>query len=164
VDTLSLILDHLAKRSDCILLPSSGLPTLPSPCRCPPDLAWFYSQCGGAELFGSAHDRRYRIPSPSRFTQIGAAIYNAPMPDPRQHTWFTLADVQDGDYIAIDCHPARLGYCYDVFHETASELAHCRVLALSFTEFLTRAAECGDSAWWLEDDYQGYGFADSLPW
>jgi cell wall assembly regulator SMI1 len=111
-------------------------------------------------MFGQPSDPRYRISSPEDFVEIGMAIYGEPMGRPPQDSWYSLADVQDGNYIAIDCHPARLGLCYDIFHETASDLGNCRIIARSFSEFLQRAALSGDDAWWLGDRFEMYGYAD----
>jgi len=73
-----------------------------------------------------------------------------------------FAHVQDGNYIAIDCQPDRLGYCYDAFHETIDELSYCTIIALSFTELMNKAAEAGKTAWWLERGFDNYGCADQL--
>ncbi len=74
---------------------------------------------------------------------------------------FTEVD-EDGNYIAIDCNPSRLGYCYDAFHETIDLLDHCKVIARSFTELMNRAAEAGDNACWLGDKFDTYGYANEL--
>ena len=70
--------------------------------------------------------------------------------------------MQDGNYFAIDCHPSRLGNCYDAFHETIDLLDYCKVIARSFTELMNRAAEDRDNAWWLDEKFKGYGYADKL--
>lgn len=156
-------LDTLQRRDDCAFEATAGLPTLPSGLLLPPDLMSFYRRFGGGRMFGPRSDPRYTIPAPSAFVPIGIAIFGAPITKPPQDAWYTLADVMDGNYIAIDCHPARLGLCYDVFHETAHDLRYCTVIARSFTEFMHRAAACGNEAWWLGDRFPMHGSAAELP-
>jgi hypothetical protein len=52
-----------------------------------------------------------------------------------------------------------LGRCYDCFHETFGSPGYCSVIALSFTELLNRLAEAGDTAFWLDEHFRGYGDA-----
>ena len=163
------ILDDIQKRHDCVLQPATRLPTLPIGLELPPDLARFYSRFSAARLFGSTSDPRYQlldprysIQPPEGFVQVGQVIYGEPMYGPTPPSWFALADVRDGNYIAIDCCTARSGYCYDVFHETADCLGYCKVIAHSFTEFMNRALEAGDEAWWLSDKFGTYGYADQF--
>jgi cell wall assembly regulator SMI1 len=113
-------------------------------------------------MFGPPSAPRYQILPPEGFVQIGIAIYGHPTHEPLQESWFALADVQDGNYIAIDCHPARLGLCYDAFHETIDDLDYCKIVSRSFTELMNRAADSGDEAWWLGDKFEMYGYADKL--
>jgi hypothetical protein len=156
------ILNELAARGDCTFRAATRMPALPDGLQLPPDLATFYSHFSEARLFGDASDPRYHIPPPDEFLQIGIAIYGQPTSQPVQRSWFALAHVQDGNYIAIDCHPSRLGYCYDAFHETIDLLDYCKIIAHSFTEFMNRAIEAGDDAWWLSDRFETYGYADKL--
>jgi antitoxin YokJ len=93
------------------------------------------------------------------FVQVGMAIIGEATGDGVERSWYALADVQDGNYLAIDLHPQRLGRCYDCFHETFGEPGYCAVIALSFAELLNRLAAAGDSAFWLEDDFHSYGDA-----
>jgi hypothetical protein len=156
------ILNELQSREDCIFRPATGLPVLPDGLILPPDLAAFYSRFSEAKLFGNPADPRYHIQPPAEFVQIGMAILGEPTSQPLQQSWFALAHVLDGNYIAIDCHPSRLGYCYDAFHETIDDLNYCRVIARSFTELMNRAAAARDEAWWLGEGFEGYGYADKL--
>ena len=154
------ILDELQGRKDCVFLPSAGLPTLSEGLRLPDDLRRFYERFSEARLFGDRSDPRYHIPPPGEFVQIGFAIYSQPTSNAVQRSWYALAHVRDGNYIAIDCAPSRLGYCYDAFHETLDDLSYCGVIARSFTELMNVAAAAGDSAWWLREGFKGYGHAD----
>jgi hypothetical protein len=160
--TLDDILNDLQSRDDCIFRLASGLPALPVGLHLPPDVAAFYSRFSEAKLFGGSSDPCYQIPAPEEFVQIGIAIHGQPTSAPVQRSWFALAHVQDGNYIAIHCSPSRLGYCYDAFHETIDLLDHCKVIAHSFTELMNRASEAGNEAWWLGDRFETYGYADKL--
>jgi len=142
---------------------------LPHGLQLPQDLKEFYSRYSEAKLFGDYFeqfqdivDPRYHILPPERFVQIGIAICGELSEEPIQHSWYALADVRDGNYIAIDCHPDHLGYCYDAFHETIDSLDYCKVIAHSLTELMNRAAESGDEAWWVNDSYETYGYADQF--
>ena len=157
---LDQVLDEMQRRDDCNFVSATRLPALPSGLLLPTDLAVFYRRFGGGKMFGKPSAPRYRILSPEDFVEVGMAIYGEPIGKPPQDSWYSLADVQDGNYIAIDCHPARLGLCYDVFHESASDLAGCQVIARSFSEFMHRAALSGDDGWWLGDRFEMYGNAD----
>jgi len=156
------ILDELQARHDCHFQPATRLPELPDGLLLPDDLQAFYSRFSEARLFGNFYDPRYHIQRPEEFVQIGVAILGNESREPIQRSWYALAHVQDGNYIAIDCHPDRLGYCYDAFHETIHLLDYCQVIARSFTELVNRAAATGDDAWWLRNDLKMYGYADQF--
>jgi hypothetical protein len=151
------ILDELQFRDDCTFRPATRLPELPQGLRLPDDLSAFFGRFSEARLFGHPSDPRYHIPPPEEFVQIGIAILGQQTTEPVQQGWYTLADVRDGNYIAIDCHPSRLGYCYDAFHETIHLVSYCKVIAHSFTELMNIAAAAGDDAWWLKHGFKGYG-------
>lgn len=160
--SLAEIMTELQARNDCLFGPGSELPTIGAGLVLPADLREFYSRFSEARLFGEKDDPRYRILPPGEFVQIGEAIYGQETSHPFQRSWYALAHVRDGNYIAIDCHPDRAGYCYDAFHETVDQLDYCGVIALSFTELMNRAAEAGDEAWWLGDRFRLYGNADAI--
>jgi hypothetical protein len=162
MQSIATVLNKLQSRKDCTFRPATRLPKLPRGLALPPDLEQFYTRFSEAKLFGHPSDPRYHILPPNEFLQIGFAIYGQPTTEPLQQSWYALAHVQDGNYIAIDCHPDRLGYCYDAFHETVDDLSYCQVIAHSFTELMDRALEAGDHAWWLDAKFKGYGYADKL--
>jgi hypothetical protein len=159
---LSAILSELRARSDCTFQSATRLPDLPNGLTLPEDLKAFYQEFSEARLFGDPSDPEYTISKPEEFVQIGVAIMDELSSNPVQHSWYALAHVQDGNYIAIDCHPDRLGYCYDAFHETIDDLSYCTVIARSFTELMNAAISAGDSTWWLEEDFEGYGTAEEF--
>ena len=156
------IFDELQSRDDCTFRPPTGLPKLPEGLRLPDDLSAFYARFSEARLFGHKSDPRYHILPPEEFAQIGIAICGEETSEPIQKSWYSLAHVQDGNYIAIDCGASRPGYCYDAFHETIRLLSYCKVIARTFTELMNIAILAGDDAWWIEDGFQGYGYADKL--
>lgn len=162
------VFENLRSRSDCAFRPPTGLPKLREGHQLPDDLRWYYSQFSGAELFGERDDDApdlfgptYRLLPADKFIQIGHAICGEESALPIQKSWYSLADVQDGNFLAIDCHPARLGCCYDAFHETIDDLSYCNVIALSFTELMNVAVKSERNAWWLEPN-AGHGYADKL--
>ena len=77
-------------------------------------------------------------------------------------SWYTLADVQDSNYVAIDLNSPD-GQTYpviDCFHETLGWLGdYHKIVALSFTEFLQRALDGDRMLYWLAADFKGYGDA-----
>jgi hypothetical protein len=160
------VLDGLVARGDCTFGRSRGLPVLPEGLKLPADLAMFYARFGEARLFGRASDSGrisnplYHFLPPNAFVQIGLAIIGEETPEPLQRSWYALAHVQDGNYLAIDCYPRRLGYCYDAFHETVCDPSYCKVIARSFTELMNVAAEEENRAWWLTRER--YGYANAL--
>ncbi len=156
------VLEELQARSNCVFKPGNLLPSVPEGLRLPRDVATFYSRFSEARLFEKPGDSRYRIVRPAEFVPIGQAILGRASCVPLQYSWFALADVLDGNYLAIDCDPDRLGYCYDAFHETIERLDYCKVIARSFTELMNRALEAGDEAWWLGERFETCGYADRL--
>jgi hypothetical protein len=160
INSFDEIIAELESRPDCWFRPTTGLPGIPAGLSLPPDLAAFYERFSEARLFSDdGHDPRCRIVAPATFIQIGEAITGQPPADGIERTWYALADVRDGNYLGIDLLPARLGRCYDCFHETYGEPGNCRVVALSFTELLNLLAQSGDHAFWLDEDFTGYGDA-----
>ena len=153
------IITDLGSRVDCHFHPGTGLPNIPSDLRLPSDLAAFYARFSEAQLFGDKSDPRCHLLSPDEFIQVGAAMMGQVTKEGIERSWYALAHVQDGNYVAIDLLPTRLGWCYDCFHETYGELGDCKIISLSFTEFLNRLAEAGDGPFWLEPGFDGYGDA-----
>ena len=159
------VLECLRLRDDCLFHPASCFPKIPTGLQLPADLTEFYRRYSEALLFCrrdmklKLQDSRCHVLPPNQFVQIGKAILNEET-TAVQASWFSLADVQDGNYFAIDLAPSRLGRCYDCFHESF-EPADCKIIALSFTELLNRFAEAGDDCWWLAEGFQGYGYGNS---
>jgi hypothetical protein len=153
------LIDRLRSTRGCQLLPPTGLPKLPRGIKLPSDLRYFYKEAGGAVLFGRRNSPT-RILPPEKIERIDFAIIGEGFArGPFKH-WFALADVQDGNYLAIDLNPRFHGHCYDAFHETFAMPGYVAIVASSFTDLLERllAAE-GRCSYWLEDDFQNLGEA-----
>lgn len=162
--TLQEIIADLSSRIDCHFHRGAALPLIPAGLQLPQDLALFYASFQEAWLFGDRADSRCHILPPSDFVQVGAAITGQATHHGLEKTWYALAHMQDGNYVAMDLLPARLGWCYDCFHETYGEPGECQVISLSFTEFLNRLTENREAPYWLEPDFDGYGDAyDKTP-
>jgi hypothetical protein len=154
------IVAELRGRPDCHFRPATRLPVLPPDLRLPPDLAAFYERFSEARLFISDRgEARCSIQSPEELVQVGQVILGCPTVEGIERSWYAVVNVCEGDYVAIDLLPERLGRCYDCFHETYGWPGYCTVIALSFTELLNCLAEMDDWLFWLDDAFQGYGDA-----
>ncbi len=156
------IVTELQSRSDCHFQPATRLPIVPPDLRLPSDLVAFYERFSEARLFGAAYDPRCHVLPPEQFVQVGEAVLAEPTTVGVERSWYTVAHVQDGNYFGIDLLPARLGWCHDCFHETYGIPGYCKVIARSFTELLNHVMEAGDHAFWLDEDFPGYGDAYDL--
>ena len=77
--------------------------------------------------------------------------------------WFAIADVVDGNYVAIDLNHEHLGLCYDAFHETFAMPGYVNVIASSFTDMLERLLNHKeDSTYWIQDEFKPLGEAFAL--
>lgn len=146
-----------------LLNPPHGLPLVPSALVLPLDLRRFFEVAGGCVVYGQRPCSAARIVPPEEFQRIDVAISGEEIvPGPFEY-WFTIADVADGNYIAIDLHPDHQGLCYDCFHETFTFPGEVRVIADSFSDLLHRLLRHDkDSAFWLEEGFQPLGDAFSL--
>lgn len=153
------IIKELAAWPDCEFEPSAGLPSIGAPLRLPDDLAAYYSQYGEARLFGK-NSPAYRIVPPDDFVQVNYAVLGEwADEDSPESSMYALVDLLDSNYVAIDLAPERCGLMYDVFHETVGDLRRYKIIAKSFTEFLSGAANAHGRAWWLDPYFVGYGYA-----
>ena len=154
------IIAELQNRADCHFRPATRLPAVSPGLELPPDLIAFYKRFSEARLFSDdGYDPRCHILPPEQFVQVGEAIMGEPTTKAIEHSWYALADVRDGNYFGIDLLPQRLGRCYDCFHETYGDPGYCAVIALSFTKLLNHLAVAGNEAFWLAEDFPGYGDA-----
>jgi hypothetical protein len=129
----------------------------------PEDLVRFYTQCNGAYLFEKP-DSPYFILPIERLRRTRVDIYGEDEDRWGPATWYSVCDVQDGNIVAIDTRTVRGETCWfiDCFHETFLERGYCKIIALSFTEFLSRALKSQSPHFWLAD-FKGYGDARETP-
>lgn len=157
---LDKVIAELQSRADCHFRPATGTPLIPADLRLPADVVAFYKWFGDARLFSDdGLSPRCRILPPEQFVQVGDAIMGEPTTVGIERSWYAIADVCDGNYLGIDLLPSRLGWCYDCFHETYGCPGYCKVIARSFTELLNCFSKAGDSVFWLNQDFRGYGDA-----
>jgi hypothetical protein len=119
---------------------------------------------GGALLFAehtcAGHQR---ILGPDEIRRIDEAITGERFATGPFPSWFAIADVRDGNYIAIDLNPDHYGLCYDAFHETFAMPGYVDVIASSFSDLLWRLlSHTEDSTYWLQDDFKPLGEAFAL--
>jgi len=158
------LIERIRNTPGCRVKPPSGMPSLPEGKTLPTDLGAFYELAGGASLFGDEFGgARAWVVAPQEFVPVAEAIIGEPITSGPFPWWFAVADVQDGNYIAIDLNPAHQGLCYDAFHETFTEPGHVSVIASSFTDLLERLLNHGnDSTYWLQDEFVALGEAFAL--
>jgi hypothetical protein len=74
----------------------------------------------------------------------------------RARRWIAVADVQDGNYLALSVESGHAGEVIDCFHETVGAPGQSAIVALSFTEMLEGLLASRD-CFWLADDRPRYG-------
>ena len=164
MDDIPSILDAIRHTPDCTIRPPCGLPSLPEGVSLPPDVRAFYELAGGALLF-SAHvcAGHVRILNPDEFQRIDLAITGEQFERGPFSNWFAIADVRDGNYIAIDLDTEHFGLCYDAFHETFAMPGYVNVIASSFSDLLRRLLNHKeDSTYWLQEGFVSLGEAFAL--
>lgn len=128
----------------------------------PEDMKEFYHRYKTVILFDGEWGATYRFVSVNKMKNTGFDIYgDSANPDeffwPR--AWFTVCDVLDGNYIAVDL-SSRKGNEYnyiDCFHETYGIPGGSQVIAKSFKELLERSLENGEQQFYLKEGFKGYG-------
>jgi hypothetical protein len=144
---------------DCRVFPPCGLPNIEPRYQLPKDVWEFYRLCGGLVLFEHAQYSVQVVP-PQEFVPANPVIVGERCEYDRSADWHIFAHHEGGDYLTIDLNPARLGLCYDSFHETHGLVGDCPVIGRSFTETLACLVENrGDYWYWLKDDHEPLGDA-----
>lgn len=101
-----------------------------------------------------------RIVGPSEFVRANPEIVGAESPDDISDSWYILARGGSEEAISIDCSTERIGRCYDSFWDRHGVVDECRVVALCFTELLTRLFDRQGGYWyWLDEGAPAYGDA-----
>ena len=153
------LIDIVRSLPDCVVLAPLGQPTLRAGDELPEDLREFYQKCGGVRLFTSA---RYPIDivRPDEMTRANPEIVARECPDDISDAWYVAARGGSEEALSIDCHPERLGRCYDSFWDRHGVVGDCAVVATSFSDLLERLVDARGGYWyWLEDTFVGYGDA-----
>jgi hypothetical protein len=149
----------IRSRSDCLVFPTAGLPNVAAGHRLPDDVADFYAECGGADLF-VGKEFSVRICTPDRLVPSNLEIVGEQVPDDITSSWYVVARGGSGECLSIDLHPDRLGLCYDSFHEVHGVAGSSPVVARSFTELVRRLLAGDGGHWyWLEPGWSPLGDA-----
>lgn len=153
------LVSRIADEPSCRLFPPAGLPDLTGGLSLPRDLQIFYSLCGGADLFvGAAYN--FRVLPRTEFRNANETLLGDRFTDDLSSSWFLVAREGPEQHISIDLAPARLGRCYDSFHETHAVRGSCPVVATSFTTLLRHLFDArGERIYWLADDFAALGDA-----
>jgi antitoxin YokJ len=161
--TVEEIIDTLKNRDDCVVNAPAGLPAVRDDLSLPADLLEFYELTGGITIGDGSEGSPITILGPAierlDRTSAGESFESGPF-----EYWFALADVDDGNYLAIDLHPEHSGKCYDTFHETFPFPGHVDIIASSFTDLLNRQVQQPMEAghYWLDESFESKGDAFSL--
>lgn len=144
---------------DCTVHAPVGLPLLREPERLPEDLARFYSLCGGVALFAGA-DYAIDVVGPSDFVRSNIAIRGCDDATDISSSWYIVARAGAQEAISVDCSSERLGRCYDSFWDVHAIAGSSAIVALSFTELLTKLVAGEGGHWyWLADPRNVHGDA-----
>lgn len=169
MNSINAILDEAVRRGTWELSPPCGIPVfekdLAIELTLPNDVIEFYTRCGGliANKDGVCGSWM-RIVSPAEFQRIDSVIMGGEMfaTGPFQF-WYAIADVEDGNYLAIDVGKDFNGKCIDAFHETFAMPGYVNVVASSFADLLLRILNHPeDSAFFLQDDFVPLGEAFAM--
>jgi cell wall assembly regulator SMI1 len=127
----------------------------------PEDVKEFYRRYETVKLFTYKGGWQYRFVPISEMRITGLDIYGKYYENDGPSSWFTICDVMDGNYIAVDLASKKDNQWnyIDCFHETYGVPGECKVIAKSFVELLERCLHSGDTHYYLEKDFQGYGDA-----
>lgn len=157
--TLAETLQLLRERSDTVLHPPVGQPHIVGTSRIPDDLSQFYRLTGGIELFPTT-DTPLTIQAPLGLRAANPEILGETISADITADWYVIATGRTGEYVTIDLSAERAGRCYDSFVDRHGVAGSCPIIALSFTEFLTRCAHAsGSRRYWLETGFRPYGDA-----
>jgi hypothetical protein len=156
------LIEEIRHTPYCIVHPPAGLPALREDHCLPDDLYQFYELCSGVRLFDDSSlldmlgpddpEPEGFLPSPLNIIPPGEIVLTnlrifdfddseefQPPEDDLSWFWYVIGNRYDSvsSLVSIDCHPTRLGWCYDSYwvqHPYQSS-----IVAHSFTELLTHA-------------------------
>lgn len=158
-ETIEVLLNRVAATSDCIVRPANGRPIIREPHMLPDDLARFYDLCGGIILFPNASCSASVVPA-HEVVPANPVIVGKQIEGDISASWYILADDLNGDYFTIDLSRERLGRCYDSFWDSHAQVGDCKIVAESFTDFLSRMLNNAGRHWYfLQSDFVSLGDA-----
>jgi antitoxin YokJ len=162
------LIEIIASKKNCVVHTPAGLPKVGNNFNLPEDVIEFYTLCGGVELYNDS-DFPYTVLPPNKVKPSTPIIFGAEgmnefkrdlAGDDPTNNFFTIVEDDNGDYLVLDLDSERLGFCYDAFHENYGSPGDMPVIALDFTELLTRLVENeGKDIYWLDGDFNPYGDA-----
>lgn len=153
------IISKVNMMPDCIVYRPKDIPDIEERYILPSDILEFYTLCGGVTLFAGSNYEVNFVP-PDRFVPSNLVIIGERCEEDMTSDWFIISNNGSGQYISIDLNKQRLGKCYDSYYDRYGVVGECPVIALSFTELLTRLVENnGDYWYWLGSDFNSLGDA-----
>jgi hypothetical protein len=157
---ITAVLAELQHNPACLIHPPTGLPHVRSQHTLPPDVVAFYTICSGLTMFGKS-DVPTEIVAPQDVRSANPVIaFTEEGYDDISDAWYIIARISNGDYVTMDCDPARLGRCYDSNHETYGLIGQTPIIAASLTDFIERTVAAGaEEYYWLQPGFQSVGDA-----
>lgn len=160
------ILEKIQQDKNCKLLERKNSENKVNLSHLPDDLNYFFSHYDGIEFF---MEKSYGIKIVGLEEFVNANNYFYPEGDviweelenDISNAWYIIAKSEEmGQYITIDLHSERLGYCYDSFLETHANPGDSPIIAKTFTELLENIFQMQGEDWfWLKEDFESYGDA-----
>lgn len=142
------LLERIAASPRGVVLQPVGRPRLEPGHQLPKDLADFYELCGGVEFLDTNQHYGVTISPPAQLLPTNPILIGKQVDDDITSSWYVIGRTFNGDLISIDLHPARLGRCYDSFHEMHGIPGSCDVIATSFTGLLTEFLNDRGGGWY----------------
>ena len=129
--------------------------------KLPDDLKEFYHHYKTVRLFNDKGNWKYRFVPVSQIHITGLDIFGKYYENDGPKSWFTICDVMDGNYIAVDLLSEKDNQWnyIDCFHETYGIPGECAVIAKSFRDLLEHCLHGGNLNFYLEKDFHNYGDA-----
>ncbi|HEX8981367.1 MAG TPA: SMI1/KNR4 family protein [Ktedonobacterales bacterium] len=164
---LTALLDYIARDPDCVVFPPAGQPTVAHTLVVPEDAKAFYELCGGL-IIGREAFWQARIIGPDEWTlavdkifgEDVAAMAREQQPEDRLWDWYIVAEIENANYLVIDCGSLHTGRCYDAHWETYGMPGQMPVVATSLTTLIERLYERKGQRWyWLESRFPTLGDA-----
>lgn len=155
------ILSRIKSTPDCYVFPpQQNTFKLPDDLPVPLDITLFYNLSNGAVFFSQSEYRIDIVPI-EQFKQANPEIILGLTNEEMQSTineaswnWYIIGKGDTGEYIVIDLHPQRLGYCYYGFWDSYAMKGHTPIIASTFSELLLRLLQNqGQSRYWEAEGF-----------